>query len=209
MYQMLRSLWSLGCQGETDCLMMAFQEKFQGFVCHSWNSHAAAEVKQDLLNSDYDLWSHFTKLPDCCLEKGESNVKNSGLLCLKGKEGKCKATCSRTMASSSTGLCSCCPDLLMETWDIRRKHRKKKERGRKLWKVVKNSILGLKIQHFWADRELLGQGRQRNEVVLGSVLRGMWHWEAQWGRPHWTEPAPPAGSPGSPYTKANPVPLGG
>lgn len=124
------------------------------------------------------------KLPDCCLEKGESNVKNSGLLCLKGKEGKCKATCSRTMASSSTGLCSCCPDL--SSWRHRTSggNTEKKERGRKLWKVVKNSILGLKIQHLWADRELLGQGRQRNEVVLGSVLRGMWHWEAQWGCPH-------------------------
>lgn len=34
-----------------------------------------------------------------CLGKGVSDVKNSELLCLKGKEGKCKAVCSREMAS--------------------------------------------------------------------------------------------------------------
>lgn len=57
MDQVFSSLWSSGCQGETGCSIMAFQEECQGFACHSWNSHAAAQGKQHLVNSDHDLWN--------------------------------------------------------------------------------------------------------------------------------------------------------
>lgn len=49
MHQMLSSLWSSGCRAERDCLMMAFQEKFQGFL------HAIPETAM-LLQKENSVW---------------------------------------------------------------------------------------------------------------------------------------------------------
>lgn len=62
-HQMLSSLWSSGCQGETGWLLMAFQEKFWGFAGHSRQSQAAAKGKRRSVIRDHGLWSHFKKLP--------------------------------------------------------------------------------------------------------------------------------------------------
>lgn len=131
MHQMLSSLWSSGCRGETDCLMMAFQEKFQGFL------HAIPETTM-LLQKENRIWLTVimiwgailqNRLRDGCLEKGVSDVKHSGLLCLKGKEGKRKAARSRSWCQQRCLRQLLPTPLLMGTRDIRKKHRGK-ERGR-------------------------------------------------------------------------------
>lgn len=184
MHQMLSTLWSSGCQGETDWWWL-FKGIFQGFACHSWNSHAAAKRKQRLVNSNHDLWSHFTKLSPRWLSwKGCKQCKTFRAVTPQRQRGQMQGCVQQKLASAALALAAAAQTSPYGDKGDQDETQKKKKEGEKLWKLVKNSILGLKIQHLWADSQLLGQERQRSEVVSGSGLRGTWHWGSQWRPPH-------------------------
>jgi len=86
-------------------------------------------------------------LRDGCLENGVSDVKNSDLFCLEGKEGKRKVMCSRKMASAA--LAQAAAAQTAPHGDNGHQEETQKKRNREKMRKIsgKKSILGLKLQH--------------------------------------------------------------